>query len=158
MEKFSIPEGWSRYKDIKVFQSDEELIQEEIKPPVPIGNMVKFSEDEKSILSLGPKLAIRRILNKEDFMEKALIKEKYNCLNEASNLDDDDGEKEEENRSKESEDEEARIERLSKIEEAKSRQIFQKDGKNMQMDFGRLRATDMKQNKRIFLTKPMDGG
>ena len=41
------------------------------------------------------------------------------------------------------------------LEEARSRSVFQKDGVQGSMDFSRMKATDMKQNKRIFLLKDL---
>ena len=83
MERMKLPEGWSRYKDLRIFTSDEEIPSDEIKPPITVGGMVKLSEDEANLLRRSPKFCVRSILNKEDFMmelEKALIKEKYNRM------------------------------------------------------------------------------
>ena len=48
------------------------------------------------------------------------------------------------------------MEERMQLEEARSRSVFQKDGERGSMDFSRMRATDMKQNKRIFLPKDLE--
>ena len=90
-------------------------------------------------------------------LEKALAKEKYSRMS-APQEDQEVRDAEADMRTKEEELEDARVERQAQLNEVRSRQVYQKVGKVKDMDFGRLRATDMKQNKRIYLPKAMNQG
>ena len=68
--RFKVPTGLERYEDVKVFSSDSELTPEELKGPAVVGEKGKLvlSEDEKAVLTRGPKYTLRRCLDKERFM------------------------------------------------------------------------------------------
>ena len=118
-EDFKLPENLDRYSEARIFRSDEELVPEEPKGPVTVGNRaITLSGGEKSVLTRGPKYTLRRILSKENFlcdMTTCFIKERWEARVR----------EERETDLVEMEDEEKqRIEKLNQELEGKSRQIY----------------------------------
>ena len=151
-EEYQLPEELSRYSDAKIYKSDEEMEPETLRGPVTIvggKQKVSLNEDEITILTRGPKYAIRRILNKERFlieMEKALVKEKWSRRKRQELEDmDDTGDMTDE--------EKERIRKVEEEFETRSRQIY--DGDNKRFDYGNKSATDAKGNKRVTLPKAL---
>ena len=75
----SLKEELGEFSELRIFNGVS-IQAEEPKPPVITAKDVTLSKDEVSLLSKGPKFAIRNILNKEIFMaefEKGLVKKKY---------------------------------------------------------------------------------
>ena len=69
-----------RYSGVEAFNSDKKPQPEDLKPPVIIRVGIILTEEEEEILKLGPKITLRRVLNRENFLvkvEKTLAKEKY---------------------------------------------------------------------------------
>ena len=148
-KKYNIPRELDRYTDIKVFSSNEEITPEDMKPPVIIGEDVVLTEEEEEVLKLGPKFTLRRVLDRETFLvevEKALAKERYGKINEEDEVGEPLGLKDD----KEDND---KIREEEEWQETKSSLIFDKEDNNV--NFSRTRATNMKNNKRIHLPRPL---
>ena len=91
---------------------------------------------------LGPKFTLRRVLDRENFLvevEKALAKERYGRIGEDEEPPDKGDDKE--------------LREEVEWQETKSSLIFDKQDNNI--SFARARATNMKNNKRIHLPKPL---
>jgi hypothetical protein len=137
----------TRYKDAKIFK-DSVFEPGMVKGPVVVGEDPSLlSWQVVAILTRGPKLTIRRVLDREKFvikMEKAFIKVRWELRDKEDWL-------EESKATKTARDKE--IEEEGEIQEAKSRMVYDDD--TQQVNFQNLRATDAKHNVRIVLPGPM---
>ena len=145
-QQSSVPEILAKYENIKIFQqSAQENKDIEINMNVmTIGN-VKLDEEELLVLKLPPDFAIPANLSEEDFIheeEMAIAKFRWE---KKKQLEEDLGE---ENVSVTEEEKEE-----INIVEAKSRQIF--DPINKTLDLRKRRVTDLKENSRVYLPKPL---
>ena len=114
------------------------------------GNPIPFTENEKKALALGPKFCVFEREDKEVFLtgiEISLTKYKWDKLN-----DDEDGE-DEENFTEEEREEHERVRAEMKRIEAQSRTIYLTEEKTF--DFSRKRATDIKNNAKVYLPKAL---
>ena len=119
---------------------------------------IKISDEEKDLLSLGPKFNVRNKLCEEMFLcevEECVIKLRWEMMSEGG-----DAEKPEDEAYKNIEllftDEEnqkinAEIEEEKQIEDAKSRLVF--DPENLSMNLSKRRTTDLKGNARVIFPK-----
>ena len=147
-EEFKLPKNLSRYQTANIFTSDAELIPEDPKGPVIVGEReIILSAGEKAVLTRGPKFTVRRIMNLENFINeltKCSIKERWEERVRQ--------EREEVEEGLMDEQEKQRIERLSQEEEARTRQVY--DVMEGRVDFANLRVTDTKGNTKVILPKP----
>ena len=147
--RYKIPPEIDKYSDVGVFKSDIEITPEELKGPVIVGQKGKLvlGDDEKKVLTRGPKFTIRRCLDKERFlieMEKSLLKEKWDRSqreHEGEELVDMDKE------------ESDRVNKIAEEQVAKSRQVF--DGEEMIVNFANHKVTDAKMNTRVVLPRSL---
>ena len=145
-----IPRGLEGYKNAKVFDKgkfdDLEIQSYEI---TVIGD-VELSEEEKKVLRLHPKFALLQDLDMEDMeldIELGCAKLRYQIGREnEEKVVDASGNLIEEDISEEEE------EKLIEIE-AKSRQIF--DPLTKSFDYRKKKVTDMKENARVTLPRPL---
>ena len=149
--KWRLPENLMRYEETRIFSEDSTISPEELKGPVTIEGgkqVVTLGQNEIKILTRGPKFTIRRCLNRERYMvemEKAILKEKWDRMSKGKEM--------EEEMSLIEEGEKGRLEEAMEELEARSRQIY--DGQEKVLDFGNLRATDAKENKRVKFPKAL---
>ena len=77
-----------KYGNARIFLNECDLKPEEIKGPVIVcmeGEQIELSDDERSLLSLGPKFSMMKSLRDEDFdasLEEALMKFKWDCMSD----------------------------------------------------------------------------
>ena len=149
--KFILPQELKRYADAKVFKEehDGDFVPGEVKGPVVVGgNISLLNQDEIAVLTRGPSFTIRRVLSRERFIveiEKSYIKIRWtkqdeaevDCDMEGTGLDNE---------------EQARIDDIAELEEAKSRIIFDLDKK--EIDYRKQRCTDVKHNAKVILPGP----
>ena len=164
MKLQTCPEEISVYKNIKVFNKEKiESMSKESVIVESIGS-VKLDPDEKALLSLPPKFAVRRKLEAIDMktdLELSMAKvrmqiHKENRIRDIENndLDGEDKIDKKHKKLKALNDEEAKdLEELDKLE-AEARQIYDPISKTF--DHANKRCTDMPENKRVFLPKPCD--
>ena len=144
------PVNLDEYNSAKVFDKKEfdGITPSEIQVSI-VGNLV-LSEEVKSVLRLHPKFAIREKIEDEELdfqQELGYAKLRYQLNRE-----------EEEDLGSEDEMEEATEEEREQEkdkqeeEEARSRQFFDPEGKVF--NYGKKRATDLKENARVTLPKP----
>ena len=154
-----IPEEISIYKDCIIF--DEEKVSELKTANIEgftIGN-VKIDDDEKAALSLHPNFAIMKCLNEEEQerdIELGLTKLRLEARNveERKKLGNIEYEVTEGKRIRlDAEIENREKEKERELSDAKERQIYNPIEKVF--DFGKRRVTDMKENSRIHLPKPL---
>ena len=130
---------------LRIF-SGVSIPKEERKPPVTTKE-VSLSKYEVEILSKNPKFAVRAMMNKERFMvevEKGMCKKLYGDIGKEVI----DGKTVDE---KPADAEEERVMKESEWQERKSQLVYDFELKDM--DFGRMKATEMKNNKRVTLPK-----
>ena len=146
LEELSIlREEMGEFGGLKIFNG-KTIHQEERKPPVVV-NGVTLSGCQQEVLSKNPSFAVRAMMSKERFMvdfEKGMVKKLYSDIGkevmdgvtvEEVPIDDDD----------------KRIMKEAEWQERKSQLVY--DFESKEMDFGRMRATEMKTNKRVVLPK-----
>ena len=151
-----------KYGGAKIFAEEHE--HEKIDEYVPClvrlddEEEIKISDEEKDLLSLGPKFNVRNRLCEEMFLcevEECVIKLRWEMMSEGG-----DTEKPEDEAYKNIEllftDEEnqkinAEIEEEKQIEDAKSRLVF--DPENLSMNLSKRRTTDLKGNARVIFPK-----
>ena len=78
----SLKDEYPDFAELRIFNG-KKIQPEDPKPPVIASKDVKLTKDEISILSRGPKFALRNILSKERFRaeyEKGLVKKKYDDI------------------------------------------------------------------------------
>ena len=117
---------------------DKKITPERSADPMICSPEITLSQDELSFLRKGPRFMLRQEINDKDFkveLEKMTVKEKFNDCN-----------KEAENDSITSDES---LSELAEKEEAKTAMIYLKSDKTL--DLGRIKATDYKFNKRVFL-------
>jgi hypothetical protein len=146
LEELSIlPEDLGEFGKLRIFNS-KTIRQEERKPPV-VSKEVTLSKYELEVLSKNPKFAVRAMMSKEKYMvefEKGMVKKLYSDIGkevvegvtvEENPIDPDD----------------KRIMKEAEWQERKCQLAY--DFEEKELDFGRLRATEMKNNKRVTLPK-----
>ena len=145
-----VPDDLRNFEEAKVFcgRKFDKIVEDKIE--VQIVGTVRLSENEESVLRLHPKFALMSDLKEMDMdleMELCFAKIRYQLLKEI-------GEK-----LTDEEEEELRktttIEEMEKMEEddARSRQVFDPEKKNF--DYRKKRVTDLKENSRVCLPKPL---
>ena len=145
MEELSIlREEMGEFGNLKIFNG-KPIRQEERKPPVAIG--VTLSKWEEEILSKNPGFAVRAMMSKEKFMvefEKGMVKKLYSDIGkevvDGKTVDEAPLDKEDK-----------RVMEEAEWQERKSQLVY--DFESKEMNFGRMRATEMKSNKRVVLPK-----
>ena len=149
-ESEEVPKDLENYKDAKVFsrKTFEEIEKNEIS--VAILGDIEVSDQVRQLLKLHPKFSIMQRLDETDYetdLELAFAKLRYQLLQEL-------GEKlseEEENTLRQEANEE--IEEKMEEEEAKTRSVF--DAVEKRYDNRKKRVTDLKENSRVVLPKPL---
>ena len=113
-----------------------------------------LTEKDKSVLRMHPKFAVRDKIDDEelDFQEQlGYAKQRYTLLKEEEErLDSDD---DDEDDLKMTEEEDLANKNLQEEYEAKSRQYY--DPEKKIFNYGRKRATDLKENSRVNLLRPV---
>ena len=147
--KAQLPKILERYANCRIFQEAGDFLAGEVLGPVIVGENVQLlSPEEIAVLMRGPKFTIRRVLSKERFMvemEKAFVKIRWARRDDEPNTN-----------NEEKTEEDKRLEKISEIEAAKSRIIFDPDGgQGGVVDFRNHRATDAKHNSRLILPGPL---
>ena len=145
-EELSIlQEEMGEFGKLRIF-SGKTITQEKRKPPVT-SKKVNLSKYELEALSKNPKFAVRAMMSKEKFLgefEKGMCKKLYSDIGkEVVN-----GKTVEE---EPLDTEDKRIMKEAEWQERKSQLAYDFEEKNM--DFGRMKATEMKHNKRVTLPK-----
>ena len=136
------------FGQLKIFQGIS-IQPEERKPPV-LSKEVTLSKYEIEVLSKNPKYAVRAMMNKEKFMvelEKGLCKKVYSDI----------GKEVVNGKTVEEEPMDAEDKRVmdeSEWQGRKSELVY--DFEFRDLDFGRQKATNMKNNKRVTLPKSKD--
>ena len=144
-ELSSLQEEMGEFGQLKIFGGIS-IQPEERKPPVT-SKEVTLSKDELEILSKNPGYAVRAMMNKEKFMvelEKGMCKKMYSDIGKEVV----DGVTVEEEPIDE---EDERVMKEAEWQERKSELVYDFEDKNL--DFGRQKATGMKNNKRVTLPK-----
>ena len=148
------PAEISTYKNIKVFNKIEMEAMKKEKVEIESIGDVELDPDEKALLSLPPKFAVRRKLSKLDQktdLELCMAKVRMQTHKE-NRIREIEGNNNIEKKSKKpkvlNEDETKDLEELDKLE-AEARQIY--DPLSKTFDHGNKRCTDMPENKRVFL-------
>ena len=153
-DKPDLPRWLEKYQECKIFMKACNMMAEQVKGPVLVeeeGKPIPFSENEKKALSLGPKFCVFEKEDLEEFLsgiEISLAKYKWDKIN-----DDETDEDEEDNFTEEEKEEHARIGAETIRIEAQSRTIYLKEEKTF--DYSRKRATDMKNNAKVYLPKAL---
>ena len=144
-ELSSLQDEMGEFGQLKIFQGIS-IQPEERKPPVS-NKDISLSKYEIEILSKNPGYAVRAMMSKERFMvevEKGMCKKMYSDIGkevvdgvtiEEEPLDEDD----------------QRIMKEAEWQERKSELVY--DFEQKDLDFGRQKATGMKNNKRLTLPK-----
>ena len=154
-----IPEEIREFESCKVFS--EERMKEMIKMKVEnmtIGK-VELDEDEKAALSLHPNFAILKYLDEEENerdIELGLAKIRYEVRNreERKKVGNIEYEGFRNKKIKIEEDTNKETEEKNKIEDAKERQVYNPIEKTF--DFSKRRVTDIKENSKVYLPKPVN--
>ena len=146
LEELSIlKEEMGEFGKLRIFNG-KTIHQEERKPPVTSAE-VSLSKYELEVLSKNPKYAVRAMMSKEKFLaefEKGMCKKLYSDI----------GKEVVEGVTVEEEpidEEDKRVMKEAEWQERKCQLVYDFDDKNL--DFGRRKATEMKQNKRVTLPK-----
>ena len=141
-----VPEDLIRYKDAGIF-GDKYNEEREFQPAITILRGLEVDDEERAAASLHPKFAILPRLSIEDFwqeMELGFAKLRYELSREKGEKLDDEEEIEL------TEEEKEKYEEI----EAKSRQFF--DPEEQTFDYRKKRVTDLKENTRVTLPKPVE--
>ena len=154
-KKSILPEQLKRYTGTAIFQEECLMAAERLNGPVVVedmdGEAVDLGEDEIALLSKGPKFSVYKRCDRESFlesMEAAFIKHCWEMRQQ--------GEDELPDGTPLTEEEERERDRLAEIErdmDAESRMIF--TNRDRVFDWSRQRATDVKNNTRVILPRPM---
>ena len=140
----TVPEHLAKYKDIKIFDPPTNA-EHQINADVMIIGDIEIDSDEMSVLTLPPDFATLANLDEESFIheeEMAMTKLRWE---KKKMIEEDLGEENIELTEQEKE----RID----IEDAQKRQIF--DPINKVLDLRRRRVTDLKENSKVYLPKPL---
>ena len=144
-ELSTLQEELGEFGKLRIF-SGVSIPPEERKPPVTTKE-VELSKYEIEVLSKNPKFAVRAMMSKEKFMvevEKGMCKKLFGDIGKEIV----DGKTVVE---VPSDDEEKRVMKEAEWQDRKSQLVY--DFEQKDLDFGRLKATEMKNNKRITLPK-----
>ena len=134
-------EAWQLLEGVNLF-GNEELVSEESADPMVCCKDIPLSKAELSFLKRGPKYMLRQECDERDFkveLEKMTVKDKYNSLRVCP---EDDLDQDESNDS---------LSEVAEKEEAKAAMVYVKSEKVL--DLGKLKATEYKFNKHVFLPK-----
>ena len=140
-----VPEILAKYKEINIFQTEYNQHQQEANIKVMVIGDISIDDEEMSVLKLPPDFATLASLTEEDFLhdeEMAMAKLRWE---KKKLIEEDLGEENVEI----TEEEKEQIE----IVEAQSRQIF--DPINKSLDLRKRRVTDLKENSKVYLPKPL---
>ena len=147
-----IPEEIEQFKEAKVFSSKyNDESETEVQPTVTVIGDLKVSDEELAVASLHTKFCVLPNLKIEEYwhdLEMGFAKLRYQLARENSEKLDEDVEE----KMKMTEEEEAILEEI----EAKSRQFF--DPEDRVFDYRKKRVTDIKENSRVTLPKPVGAG
>ena len=151
-----------KYGGAKIFSEEYEFEEADEYEPCIVRlddeDDIEISEEEKDLLSLGPKFNVRNRLCEEVFLcevEECVIKLRWEMMGEEMKTEKPEDEAyenielfftDEENQKTNTE-----IEEQNQIEEAKSRLIF--DPENLTMNLSKRRTTDLKGNARVIFPK-----
>ena len=140
-----LQEEMGEFGKLRIFNG-KTIRQEERKPPV-ISRKVTLAKFELEILSKNPKFAVRAMMSKERFLvefEKGMVKKLYSDIGkevvEGVTVEEEPLDKEDK-----------RVMKEAEWQERKCQLVY--DFEDKDLDFGRIRATEMKNNKRITLPK-----
>ena len=134
--------AWEILKNVTLF-SDKEVVPEQCAEPMVCSPEITLSKAEMSFLKKGPRFMLRQEVSEREFkveLEKMTVKDKFNTLNKGGDLDTSSSSSQSDSLSEEAENEEAR----SAMPYLKSEKC---------LDLSKMRSTDYKFNKRIFLPK-----
>ena len=85
---FVIPDSLEKFKDLKIFSSDNLMVDgAEIDPPMVCDDDISLSHEELLLLSKGPKFSVRKDLKENEFkleVEKSICKRKYSTFENPS--------------------------------------------------------------------------
>ena len=144
-ELSTLQEELGEFGKLRIF-SGASIPPEDRKPPVTTKE-VSLSKYEVEVLSKNPGFAVRAMMSKEKFMvevEKGMCKKLYGDIGKEIV----DGKVVEE---VPIDDEDKRVMKEAEWQERKNQLVY--DFENKDLDFGRLKATEMKHNKRVTLPK-----
>ena len=133
-ESCQVPEEIQRFEKIKLYTTDLQKEKRDIRVNIEVIGDVQVDDEELSVLRLPPEFAVLDKLRDEDFMhetEMAMTKIRWEKMKDLEEEDD----------------------VVDEEEEAKKRQIF--DPLEKVIDMRKRRVTDMKENSRVILPKPL---
>ena len=148
--KKEIPENLSRYKELSIYMEEEKTEAKENNENDDVKKMIlgeiEIDENEESVLKLPPDYSIYEKLSDEEFcLELELSNTKYRwAMRDEEDADTKDGEEE-----IPTEEERELFERM----EAESRQYY--DPVKKEFDVRKKRVTDLKENSKVILPKPL---
>ena len=148
--KKEIPENLSRYKELSIYMEEENAETKENNEnnyiKIMILGEIEIDENEESVLKLPPDYSIYEKLSDEEFcLELELSNTKYRwAMRDEEDADTKDGEEE-----IPTEEERELFERM----EAESRQYY--DPVKKEFDVRKKRVTDLKENSKVILPKPL---
>ena len=140
-----IPDILSKYEEINIFQNKTDVKENESEIKVMVIGEVQIDDEELSVLKLPPDFAALANLSEEDFLhdeEMAMAKLRWE---KKKMIEEDLGD----NNVTVTEEEKEEIDLI----EAQSRQIF--DPINKVLDLRKRRVTDLKENSKVYLPKPL---
>ena len=147
-ELSTLREEMGEFGKLRIFNG-KTIHQEERKPPV-VCSKLNLSKYELEVLSKNPSFAVRAMMSKGKFMmefEKGMIKKLYSDIGkeivDGVTVEETPTDKEDE-----------RVMKEAEWQERKSTLVY--DFEIKEMDFGKMRATEMKGNKRVVLPKASD--
>ena len=144
-----VPDDLSIFGEAGVFDDEKfnTIVKDDIQIQI-VGNVV-MTDDERELLRHHPKFALMTDLKEIDMdmeLELAFAKVRYQLLKEL-------GEKLSDEEEEQLEDMTREMEEMIEEEEAKARQVFDPEGKIF--DYRKKRVTDLDENTRVILPKPL---
>ena len=152
-EKTKVPEKLARFKNLSIYKTIEKESEnqenvEENEQQVKVLGDIEIDENENDLLKLTPNYQLLEALTDEEFaLELELCNTKYRWTMMKENKESDDIQTTEEE--KPTEEEQKLIEKI----EAESRQVF--NPIEMNFDLRKKRVTDLRENSRVILPKPL---
>ena len=141
----------SCHPEVRHLLKNLDVFKKQIDPEPPVGPLIchpdiKLTKNEMSVLNKGPKYMVRRQIGIDEFrleVEKCIAKQNYNDGNDDAISIEGDEKKEDETSS---------IDSLVEKIEIESKMLY--NFRESTISLGKLRGTDFKYNKRIFLPNP----
>ena len=149
-----------KYKDAKIFSMISDMRMEDDEEPTVVclrDEDVVLSDDEKSVLALGPKFCVFNNLSEENFqreVEECVVKYRWELRREEKEIEEIKKFGEEQYEAIEGlfdDDELRQQDEEDMLEEARKRMYFDPD--KVSLNFAKKRASDLKGNSRVFLPK-----